>query len=87
MASWLCGEEMCSDKLGRVEQEEWDHLISSRAKEGDTEWRCLLCSLARARQGGETPVYTAGQWNLPAADDAQKLWDWARGLSCFGQVA
>ena len=41
---------MCSDKLGRVEQEEWDHLISSRAKEGDTEWRCLLCSLARARR-------------------------------------
>ena len=25
--------------------------------------------------------------NLPAADDAQKLWDWARGLSCFGKVA
>ena len=33
-------------------------------QEGDTERRCLLCSLARAEQGEETPVYTAGQWDL-----------------------
>ena len=77
---------MCSDELGGVEQEEWDHLISSRAKKEDTERRCLLCSLCWARRGGETPVCTAGQWAPPAAAGAQKRRDWARGLSCFGQV-